>query len=80
MSDFENSVRRLYWLDGLGQNGKDCLSEILYEFLEVPPTDTQIEKAFLLIPFDDICDAMKFGMSDTEVRENIYTYFEKNPL
>jgi len=76
MSDFENKVKGLYW-QNIKECDKNCLHDILVEFID-KPTDKQIEKLFFLLEFDDICDAMKFGMSDTEVRESIYSYVKNN--
>ena len=77
--DFENEIRKLYW-ENLEKNEKNSFHDVLYEFTRTLPTEEQVKEAFFKMPFSDICDGMKFGLSDTEVRGNIYTYFQNNPL
>jgi len=53
------------------------LHDVYFEAMGETITEEEAELLFFRLPEDLQCDALKWGISDTEVRDNIYTHILK---
>jgi len=62
-----------------GQNGTDYkhLHDVLVQVFGTALSEAEVHLEFFKLPEDLQCDALKWGLSDTEVRDNIYTHLMK---
>lgn len=73
-------VRDAYWsvsdIDGLEFA---TIHDALIEFCGIDvPTNTQSKTVFDLLPFEIIGNGIRWGFSDTEVRDDIYIFVREN--
>ena len=54
------------------------IQDAVNENLNVTITSQKAKEIFKILDFLIICDVIKWGFSDTEVRSNIYDFVEKN--
>lgn len=72
-------IKALYWAR-MDQYDKDSLHDIVFDAFDgIVVNEHRLWSVFFKIPNDDILDALKYGFSDTEVRESVYTYMKANP-
>lgn len=61
-----------------GEEGAaDSLHDIVLEVTGTSCTEPELHVVFFGLPEDIQCDALKWGIGDTEVRDSIYTHLKK---
>lgn len=75
-----NAVREAFWsLTPPGHYDFDCLHAALSAAnLAGEPTPAQVKALFMMLPSDIFGTAISWGFNDTEVRERIYEFVERN--
>jgi hypothetical protein len=75
-----NAVREAFWsLTPPGHYDFDCLHDVLSTAdLAGEPTPAQVKALFMMLPSDILGSAISWGFNDTEVRERIYEFVERN--
>lgn len=56
----------------------EYLHDVLLEFIDFSPDILYCENIFIKLNRNIKIDALKWGLSDTLVRDNIFTYIEQN--
>jgi len=55
---------------------KNSLHDVMYEANNVEPSEEEVKKLFLKLPRSIIGDIVSWGLSDTVVRDSIYTFIQ----
>ena len=72
------SIKETFWNADSASNFT-VIHDILYEYNDTDNiTEEQCCTMFFVLPDDILYDSQKYGISDTEVRDNIYTYIGEN--
>lgn len=73
------NVRDAYW-SSTPEEASDfyCMSDSCVEFLDIEPTREQLKIIFDSLPSQIIGEGIKWGFSDSVVRDNIYVFIQEN--
>jgi len=70
--EFKVAMVKEVFKDGYGE-----MQDVLLGVTDVSSSEPECHLAFFQLPETIQCDALKWGLSDTEVRDNIYTHLMK---
>lgn len=75
-----NAINDLFFNDALTYELKelDHLHDVVYEAIDKSLNNDELKKLIKTFPEDILMDILHWGLSDTVVRDNIYTYLKKN--
>ena len=60
------------------ENACESFHDVAYEAIDESLSEPEAHLLFFHLPEDIQCDALKWGVGDTEVRDNIYNHLIQN--
>jgi hypothetical protein len=71
------ALKDAYW-NNSDNSKSDTIHDILASTIQITPNEEQIKSVFYLLPETIIGSIIQWGISDTVVRDTIYTFIEDN--